>query len=311
MTRPPKDMAASIRGRLQNMARASRRPFQEVLEYYAMERFLYRLAQSPHAGRFVLKGALMFRAWGAPASRPTRDIDLLARLENTVEAVVPVFRDMCGFAVVPDGMVFDPASVAGALIKEDADYAGVRVTFLGTLQNARVLMQVDIGFGDLVIPGPIPTDYPTLLALPAPRLSGYPRETVVAEKFEAMVKLGLVNSRMKDFYDLWLLARQFDFDGRILAMAVAQTFAHRKTAMAMLPFALTSAFAADPAKQAQWKGFVRRTRLDGTPAALATVTGELRLFLLPVAEAVAAGTPFDQRWQAPGPWTGAGGGPTR
>ena len=164
-------------------------------------------------------------------------------------------------------------------------------------------MQVDIGFGDLVIPGPIPIDYPTLLELPAPRLRGYPRETVVAEKFEAMVKLGLVNSRMKDFYDLWLLARQFDFDGRILAMAVAQTFAHRKTAMATLPFALTSAFTADPAKQAQWKGFVRRTRLDGTPAALAIVTGELGPFLLPLAEAVADGTPFDQRWQAPGPWT--------
>jgi hypothetical protein len=302
VTRPPKDMAASIRGRLQDAARASRRPFQEVLEYYAMERFLYRLAQSPHAGRFVLKGALMFRVWGAPASRPTRDIDLLARLENTVEAVVPVFRDMCGFAVEPDGMVFDPASVAGALINEDADYAGVRVTFLGTLQNARVAMQVDIGFGDLVVPGPIPTDYPTLLTLPAPRLSGYPRETVVAEKFEAMVKLGLVNSRMKDFYDLWLLARQFDFDGGILARAVAQTFAHRKTTMPPLPFALTSAFAADPAKRAQWKGFVRRARLDGAPAELVAVTGELGPFLLPVAEAVTAGDPFDRRWQAGGPW---------
>jgi hypothetical protein len=273
-----------------------------VLEYYAMERFLYRLARSPHAGRFVLKGALMFRAWGAPASRPTRDIDLLARMDNDVASVVPVFRDVCGLAVEPDGMVFDPASVAGAVIKEDADYPGVRVTFRGGLQNARVAMQVDVGFGDVVTPGPVPTAYPTLLALPAPHLSGYPRETVVAEKFEAMVKLGQVNSRMKDFYDLWLLARGFDFDGPILAAAVERTFAHRKTAVPPLPFALTPGFASDPAKNAQWKGFVRRTRLDDVPADLATVTGELGPFLLPVSEAVAAGFTFDRKWKAPGPW---------
>jgi hypothetical protein len=294
-------MAASVRRRLQDRARASGRPFQEVLEYYAMERFLYRLARSPYAGRFVLKGALMFRAWGAPGSRPTRDIDLLGRWENTVEAVVPVIRDLCGLAVDPDGMVFDPTSVAGAVIKEDADYAGVRVTFLGTLQNARVAMQVDLGFGDVVTPGPVPTAYPTLLELPAPHLSGYPRETVVAEKFEAMVKLGLVNSRMKDFYDLWLLARQFDFDGPTLAAAVARTFAHRQTPVAPLPLALTPGFAADPAKRAQWKGFVRRTRLDDVPVELATVTSELVPFLVPIAEAVAAGARLDRKWQAPGP----------
>jgi hypothetical protein len=302
MTRPPKDVTASIRQRLQNAARTSGRPFQEVLEYFAMERFLYRLARSPHAGRFVLKGALLFRAWGAPASRPTRDIDLLGRLENSVAAVVPVFRDVCGLAVEPDGMVFDPASVAGALIREDADYAGVRVTFRGTLQNARVAMQVDIGFGDVVTPGPLPTAYPTVLELPAPQLSGYPRETVVAEKFEAMVKLGLVNSRMKDFYDLWLLARRFDFDGPTLATAIARTFAHRRTAIAPLPFALTPALADDPAKRAQWKGFVRKTKLDDAPAELAMVTQELGPFLIPVAEAIAAGTPFEWEWRAPGPW---------
>lgn len=227
---------------------------------------------------------------------------MLGRLENTVEAVVPVLRDMCGLVVQPDGMVFDPASVGGAVIKEGAEYAGVRVTFLGTLQNARVAMQVDIGFGDVVTPGPVPTDYPTLLALPAPHLNGYPRETVVAEKFEAMVKLGLVNSRMKDFYDLWVLARRFDFDGRTLVTAIERTFAHRNTAVAPLPIALTPAFADDPAKRSQWKGFVRRTRLDDAPGELAAVTGELRAFLVPVAEMVAAGTPFERSWKAPGPW---------
>lgn len=176
------------------------------------------------------------------------------------------------------------------------------MTFLGTLQNARVAMQVDIGFGDVVTPRPIPTDYPTLLALPAPHLNGYPPETVVAEKFEAMVKLGLVNTRMKDFYDLWFLARWFDFDGRTLATAIDRTFAHRKTAVVALPFALTPAFVDDPAKRSQWKGFVRRTRLNDAPGELATVTRELAAFLVPVAEGVAAGTPFERSWKASGPW---------
>jgi Nucleotidyl transferase AbiEii toxin, Type IV TA system len=185
-----------------NVAKESCRPFQEMLEYYAMERFLYRLASSPHAGRFVLKGALMFRAWGGAATRPTRDIDLLARVENTVDTVVPIFREVCATAVEPDGMVFDAATIQGSIIKEDVDYSGVRLTFLGTLQNARVAMQIDLGFSDVVTPGPVLTDYPVILAFPAPKLFGYPRETVVAEKFETMVKLGALNSRMKDFYDL-------------------------------------------------------------------------------------------------------------
>lgn len=302
MTKPVRDVAASVRQRLQNAARAAGRPFQEVLEYHAMERFLYRLGRSPHAGRFVLKGALMFRAWGGPPSRATRDIDLLARMENTVDAVVPVFREVCGVAVEPDGMVFDPATVAGVAIKEEADYPGVRVTFLGTLQAARVSMQVDIGFADVVTPGPVPTDYPTILAFPAPHLAGYPRETVVAEKFEAMVKLGLLNSRMKDFYDLWLLARRFDFDGPTLAAAMARTFANRRTAVVPLPTALTPAFAADPGKQAQWKGFVRKAKLADAPGGMDAVTAELGPFLLPVAAAASAGAEFARTWTAPGPW---------
>lgn len=302
MTRPIKNLAASIRQRLMNAARASGRPFQEVLDYYAMERFLYRLASSPHAGRFVLKGALMFRAWTGAATRPTRDIDLLGKVENTVEAVVPIFREVCGTAVEPDGMVFDPETVVGVVIKEDADYSGVRVTFLGTLQNARVAMQIDVGFADVVTPGPVPTDYPVILELPAPRISGYPRETVVAEKFEAMVKLGALNSRMKDFYDLIVLARRFDFDGATLAAAVSKTFANRNTAVVPDPFALTHAFAAVPGKEAQWKGFVRKAKLADAPGDLSAVITELSVFLLPVAQAVAAGADFRLAWRAPGPW---------
>lgn len=300
--RPVKDVAASVRQRLLDNAKATDRPFQEVLQYFAMERFLYRLAQSPHADKFVLKGALMFTVWGAPASRPTRDIDFLARTENTAEAVVPIVRSICAQAVEPDGLVFDAGTVEGKVIKEDADYEGVRVTFLATLQNARVHMQLDLGYGDVVVPGPQAADYPTILDYPAPHLRGYTRETVVAEKFEAMVKLGQLNSRLKDFYDLWLLSRQFDFDGATLAEAIGKTFANRKTPIPEEVLALTAAFADDAAKQTQWKAFMKKSRLDNAPADLHGVIESLVGFLGPVAGAVRQAAAFSQSWNGPGPW---------
>jgi predicted nucleotidyltransferase component of viral defense system len=300
--RPPKDIAASVRQRLQNNARQTGRPFQEVLQYFAMERFLYRLSQSPHADRFILKGALMLAAWHAPASRPTRDIDFLARIENTVEAILPVIRDVCKQPVEPDGLVFDEGSIAGVVIKEDADYEGVRVIFRALLQNARVPMQIDMGFGDVVFPAALPTDYPTILDYPAPRLRAYSRETAVAEKFEAMTKLGQLNSRMKDFFDIWLLSRQFDFDGSTLASAVEKTFANRKTPIDPKPIALTSAFVEEPTKGTQWRGFLRKSRLENAPQELGQVVDALAAFLLPVAEALKESRPFDQFWQAPGTW---------
>jgi hypothetical protein len=300
--KPVKDVAASVRQRLQNVAKKANRPFQEVLEYYAMERLLYRLASSKHASRFVLKGALMFRVWNAPASRPTRDIDLLGRMDSKVTAVVPVFKDVCNQLVESDGLIFDTDSVVGQAIKEDADYAGVRVTFLATLQNSRIAMQIDIGFGDVLTPAAVATEYPTILDLPAPRLNGYSRETVVAEKFEAMVKLGLVNSRMKDFYDIWLLSQQFDFDGAVLSSAITRTFTHRKTQMLAAPTALTPAFGEDAQKQTQWRAFLRKTRLTDAPSALPDVIAVLAAFLHPMAQAIVNSQPFNQTWKSPGPW---------
>jgi hypothetical protein len=302
VTKPLKDLAASVRQRLQNIARKANRPFQEVLEYFAMERFLYRLGCSQHAGRFVLKGALMFRVWNAPASRPTRDIDLLGKMDNRVDAVVPVVREVCGQAVEPDGLVFHADTVTGMSIREDAEYSGVRATFLATLQNARVAMQVDVGFGDVVTPAPIATDYPTLLDFPAPWLMGYSQDTAVAEKFEAMVKLGLLNSRLKDFYDIWLLCRQFEFDGPTLTLAVTKTFAQRRTAIVLEPVALTPAFATDSGKQAQWQAFLHKSKLDNVPVRLQAVVDLLNQFLLPVARASSGGSVFDQLWQPSGPW---------
>jgi hypothetical protein len=209
----PKNLAASVHARLAQIARRTGRPFQELLQYYAMERFLYRLSKSPHAARFVLKGALMLRVWDAPMARPTKDIDLLGRLENSLENGSTVVREVCALEVEPDGLVFRPATVKSERIREDADYEGVRIRFDGFLARARIAMQLHVGIGDVMVPGPVEIAYPTLLDFPAPRLKGYPRETAIAEKFEAMVKLGTLNSRMKDFYDIWLLSRQFDFDG--------------------------------------------------------------------------------------------------
>ena len=299
------NLPASIRRRLMNKAQETSRPFQEVLQYFVMERFLCLLSRSPHAGKFVLKGALMFAVWGAPASRPTRDIDLLARMDNSVESVEAVMREACAQPVEPDGLEFDLASLECVAIKEDADYAGVRATLTVKLQNAQVPMQIDMGFGDVVTPKAALAEYPVLLDFAAPHLLGYPRETAVAEKFEAATKLGMLNSRLKDFYDLWLLARRFDFDGDMLASAIRRTFDNRKTAISTAPTALTPAFGSDPAKQAQWQGFLKKSRLGGAPASLQAVVDELAAFLGPVAGAAITASPFGQRWPPEGPVAGA------
>ncbi len=298
----PKNMAASVHARLAEIARRTGRPFQELLQYYAMERFLYRLSKSPHAARFVLKGALMLRVWDAPMARPTKDIDLLGRLENSLENLSTVVREICAVDVEPDGLVFRPATVKSERIREDADYEGVRIRFDGLLARARIAMQLDVGIGDVMVPGPVEIAYPTLLDFPAPRLKGYPRETAIAEKFEAMVKLGTLNSRMKDFYDIWLLSRQFDFDGPTLAQAVNATFVNRRTAVKADPVALSTEFSESEVANTQWRAFVRKGRLVNAPASLAEAVSGIARFLLPVARAHLAGGAFKMNWTAGGPW---------
>jgi hypothetical protein len=192
--------------------------------------------------------------------------------------------------------------VAGVVIKEDADYEGIRVKFRGVLQNVPLPMQIDVGFGDVVFPSPSVIEFPTILDHTAPKLRAYSRETVVAEKFEAMVKLGLLNSRMKDFYDIWLLSRQFGFDGPTLATAIEKTFRNRGTAITSQPTAFSLEFASDPSKGAQWQGFLRKSRLTDAPSDLATVVEALAAFLSLPAIAVSGGRPFTMAWSAPGPW---------
>lgn len=298
--RPTRDKAASVRQRLLNLARSGQRPFNELLQYYAMERFLYRLSRSQHAERFILKGALMLRVWDAPQARPTMDIDLLGRTSNDVAAMVAQIRDILATEVDADGLSYAPDTIKAERITEDADYAGVRIRFLGNLDTARITLQIDVGFGDIVFPAPQLSVFPTLLDDPAPKLLGYSRESAIAEKFEALVKLGELNSRMKDYYDIWLLSRQFDFRSDLLAEAVQLTLTHRATRVPEDVAGLSDPFAA--AKQTQWAAFRWRLQQEHVPEAFSDIIGSLRKFLAPVLPAEFETPRSTRHWTAPGPW---------
>lgn len=218
------NLTASVHQRLLNHARATERPFNEVLQRFALERFLYRLGHSPYARRFVLKGALMLTAWQIPSARPTRDIDLLGRMGNSVEQVVSAVKAICREPVPDDGLRFETEGIIGERITETAKYVGVRVRFNAYLGNARIPVRIDVGFGDPLVPGSSLVRLPTILDFPPPEVQGYSRESAIAEKYHAMVYRGQLNSRMKDFYDVWSLATHFRFEGSILAQAIWETF---------------------------------------------------------------------------------------
>ena len=226
-----KNLPASVRQRLMNLADRSGEPFLRVLINYGLERLLYRLSRSRYRDRFVLKGALLFAVWSELPHRPTIDVDLMSATTITTAELTSIFSAICATPVEDDGLTFLPGSVRGEEIRETHAYAGVRLKMLAKLGNAHIDLQVDIGFADAITPGPVTLEYPSLLGFPAPRLSAYPRETVVAEKLEAAVSLGMQNSRMKDFYDLWIMAREFEFEGAVLSHAIRNTFDRRKTAI--------------------------------------------------------------------------------
>jgi predicted nucleotidyltransferase component of viral defense system len=296
------DVGASARQRLLNQSRAQARPFQELLQYFAMERFLYRLSRSTFSDRFILKGALLLTAWRAPLSRPTMDIDLAGRTSNELDHIAELVRSVCETVTEPDGIEFIAASIEVSRIKEDADYEGVRVRFHATLARARIPMQIDIGFGDVIVPAPKELEYPTLLDFPAPVLSTYPRETVVAEKLEALTKLGLLNSRLKDYYDLALLSRMYPFDGAQLSAAIQATFRHRGTRIEADPIGLTEAYHEDPARTLQWKAFVRRSRFTEQPDELKHLVSDVRRFASPVLAMATGEEQLILSWRAGGPW---------
>ena len=296
-----RNTAASVRARLLNRARETKQDFSIVLTRYAIERLLYRLSVSTHADQFLLKGALLFDLWFDIPHRPTRDIDFLGFGSADLPSIENIFKDICTHET-DDGLVFPRDSVRASEIRADANYAGVRVTLLGMIDNARCQIQIDIGFGDAVTPGPIDAEFPTMLAaFDAPRLRVYPHYTVVAEKVEALTTLGIANSRMKDYFDLWILSRHADFQGDILRRAVQRTFNQRRTTLSkQAPFGLTDAFAQDTQKNIQWNAFIRKNKLDALR--LSEVVEMLNIFLQPVFEAAHHNVELACNWDAGGPW---------
>ena len=296
-----KNVTASIRQRLLNKSRSEGRPFQELLQYYAMERFLYRLSQSAHADKFILKGALMLRVWRTSEIRPTMDIDLLGRTDNEEENILMQIREIISVEVEPDGMIYDIASIQAMRITEDADYEGIRIRFYGALDSARVNMQIDVGFGDMIYPEPEEIELPTVLDSPAPALLGYSRESVIAEKFEAMLTLGSLNSRMKDFYDIWFLCQCFDFEGDKLAEAMKRTLEKRGVVISGDVLAFSGDFARD--KVHQWTAFRKKLNQDSVPVDFEEVSMVIKGFLSPIAETLASGSNSPKKWFASGSWT--------
>jgi hypothetical protein len=296
----PKNVPASIRQRLLNKSRSEHRPFNELLQYYAMERFLYRLSKSAHADSFILKGALMLRVWNSPKIRPTMDIDLLGKTNSNESNIIEQIRDILSIDVEPDGIVFNPASIQSERITEDADYEGIRIIFLGELYSAEIHMQIDIGFGDIVFPEPELLIIPTLLDLPSPKLHCYSMESTISEKFEAMVKLSTMNSRMKDFYDIWLLSHQFDFEGARLAEAIRLTFNHRGTELNSQIDAFTDTFIIS--KQVQWTVFRKKLEQDNVPESFGEIVKAMKEFLSPMVTALSSNTEISSKWFAPGRW---------
>lgn len=304
MNQKGRNVSASVQARLLQLSRDSKLSLQDLLERYCTERLLYRLSLSPHRTRFVLKGAMLLIVWGEGSSeRVTRDADLLGFGDNSPAIVTATFREICSVTVDNDGVEFEMESVVAEEIRAEQEYVGVRVTMRARVGNARIPVQADIGFGDAFTLEPEEIEFPSLLDLPRPILRAYTKETALAEKFEAMVTLGERNSRMKDYFDVWLLSRRFDFLGQPLATAIAKTFERRKTEIPQgVPVGLSTLFATEPLKHGQWKAFWRKVfRTEPTPDFI-DVVEVTRTFLLPAAEAAKSGNEWAGHWTKGGPW---------
>ncbi|MHB8399775.1 MAG: nucleotidyl transferase AbiEii/AbiGii toxin family protein [Candidatus Limnocylindrales bacterium] len=300
-----KNVAASVRERLYHLSQKRDEDFQLMLTRYGLERLLYRLGRSKYRDRFVLKGAMLFSLWGEEMYRATRDVDFLGFGDSSTQEMTKVFRDLCAVSVEDDGLVFKAESVVSEEIRNVVEYGGVRVTLEAGLERARIPIQADIGFGDVVTPAAEEIEYPSLLNALGPKIRAYPKETVIAEKYEAVVRLGIANSRMKDFYDLWAMARNCDFDGKKLSDAIRATFERRRTAlMKAVPTAFTPEFYEDKTKLTQWRAFLNKRLAAVEEIPLSDVAKGLRDFLLPPTEALLSGSVFKLRWDHARVWTG-------
>ena len=303
MTRKPVNLPASIGTRLRNIALARQTDLAFIFRRYAIERLLYRLSVSDQRERFVLKGAMLFTAWMPDPFRPTQDLDLLGFGDDDVAAVAASIAVICNQPAPEDGLRFDAATIKAEAIRAQQDYGGVRVKRQALLGRTRIPVQIDVGFGDAVTPAITELEFPPLLDAPAPRVRAYPKETVLAEKLEAIVTLGVANSRMKDFYDLVALPRLFEFDGSIVRDAIIATFTRRGTEMNDgIPAGLTPEFANDPQKIAQWQAFINREPLLLNPGDLVAAIEDITAFVMPPLAAAASDVKFAKRWKPGGPW---------
>lgn len=300
--RPSDGLAQSVKQRLLNLRAKNGETFNTLLVRYGIERLLYRLTKSPHADSFVLKGAMLFAIWAETPHRPTQDVDLLGSGTPSLERLESMFKEICATEVEPDGMTFDPDSVTARTIREDSIYDGIRIGIGATLGTARLQLQVDVGFGDSIRPAPRVLAFGPLLDMPAPVLRTYPPETVVAEKLDAMMVLGLANSRMKDYFDLWTLSETMDFTGRLLVEAVTATIKCRKTPIPTdTPVGLSEAFGRDATKRTQWAAFLRKMG-HREALELPSVVARLDDFLMPVVCSVRDDAEAPGQWPPGGLW---------
>ena len=279
MAKAIKNVGASVRAKLLQLSKSNGQSFDLGLTRFVLERFLFRLSQSRHADRFVLKGGMLLISWFDDPHRGTRDLDLLGFGDSNPEQVLTTFREILR-EEYNDGVTFDADALGVDRIREETEYGGLRLRTTASISGSRIGLTIDVGFGDAVEPGVEVLDYPTLLDFPAPRLRAYARETVIAEKFQAMVALGRANTRLKDFYDIWIISRSFAFEGDRLARAIAATFTRRGTEVPTdLPDALRQTFAADEQRQQQWRAFIGDVAFD--PGDLASVISDIATFLMP------------------------------
>ncbi len=297
------NLAASLFARLRVLARDRNVDMQFVLRRYAIERLLARLEASPHRDRFVLKGAMLFTVWLDDPFRPTQDLDLLGQGDPAVDAVKAAFADVCRIPIEKDGLTFDAGALRAEAIRENQAYGGVRVKTAAMLGRTRIPVQIDVGFGDVITPAAQDLEFPPLLFETGPRLRAYPKETVIAEKLQAIIALGRANSRMKDFYDLLALSRLFAFDGETLAAAIQATLNRRDTPLPDdIPDGLSRSFGEDDSKIAQWTAFTAREPLLIAAPTLAATIEEVAAFVLPPLEALRTSAAFRRFWRAGGPW---------
>jgi len=298
-----KRAAASVKQKLLNRARKEHRLFDELLQYYAIEKFLLRMSRSVYVDRFVLKGALLLRTTNISDMRPTRDIDFLSPKSASPEELEKLIAECCQVTVQEDGLVFDPGSIRSEEIREQHAYQGIRLKLRGSLGTAVITVQMDIGFGDVVTPVPLWVEFPSLLGDEKPKIKAYTLESAIAEKYQAMIQLDLANSRMKDFYDIYFLCRNYSFEGPRLQKAIQQTFERRNTDIPEdVPSAFTKSFHSDPSTQAQWRAFRKKLSAHELPEDLEVVLDLIQQFLWPVTEQLNRGATMSKNWRPDVGW---------